>query len=115
MAVEEERLSQMEIKFKDGASCCVIMASEGYPQSYQTGYPITDNSPADAIVYHAGTKLVDGQVVTSGGRVLGVTAVADDLPTAINKAYTAVAKIDFANAYYRHDIGQRALKALQNK
>lgn len=115
MAVEEERLSQMKIKFKDGASCCVIMASEGYPQSYQTGYPITDNSPADAIVYHAGTKLVDGQVVTSGGRVLGVTAVADDLPTAINKAYAAVAKIDFANAYYRHDIGQRALKALQNK
>ena len=115
MAVEEERLSQLEIKFKDGASCCVIMASEGYPQSYQTGYLITDNSPNDAIVYHAGTKLVDGQVLTAGGRVLGVTAIAHDLPTAITKAYDAVSKITFANAYYRHDIGQRALQALQNK
>ena len=115
LAVEEERLSQIDIKFKQGASCCVIMASEGYPQSYQTGYPITDNSPQEAIVYHAGTKLVDGQVVTAGGRVLGVTAIADDLPTAIDKAYQAVGQISFANAYYRHDIGQRALAALQNK
>lgn len=115
LAVEEERLSQIDIKFKQGASCCVIMASEGYPQSYQTGYPITDNSPQEAIVYHAGTKLVDGQVVTAGGRVLGVTAIADDLPAAIDKAYQAVGQISFANAYYRHDIGQRALVALQNK
>ena len=115
LAVEEERLSQIDIKFKQGASCCVIMASEGYPQSYQTGYPIIDNSPQEAIVYHAGTKLVDGQVVTAGGRVLGVTAIADDLPTAIDKAYQAVGQISFANAYYRHDIGQRALAALQNK
>ncbi len=115
LAVEEERLSQLDIKFKQGASCCVIMASEGYPQSYQTGYPITDNSPQEAIVYHAGTKLVDGQVITAGGRVLGVTAIADDLPAAIDKAYQAVGQISFANAYYRHDIGQRALAALQNK
>ena len=115
LAVEEERLSQIDIKFKQGASCCVIMASDGYPQSYQTGYPIIDNSPQEAIVYHAGTKLVDGQVVTAGGRVLGVTAIADDLPTAIDKAYQAVGQISFANAYYRHDIGQRALAALQNK
>lgn len=115
LAVEEERLSQIDIKFKQGASCCVIMASEGYPQSYQTGYPITDNSPQEAIVYHAGTKLADGQVVTAGGRVLGVTAIADDLPAAIDKAYQAVGQISFANAYYRHDIGQRALAALQNK
>ncbi|MBS1347890.1 MAG: phosphoribosylamine--glycine ligase [Firmicutes bacterium] len=115
LAVEEDRLSQIDIKFKQGASCCVIMASDGYPQSYQTGYPIIDNSPQEAIVYHAGTKLVDGQVVTAGGRVLGVTAIADDLPTAIDKAYQAVGQISFANAYYRHDIGQRALAALQNK
>ena len=91
------------------------MASQGYPTAYDTGFPIRDNSPEDIIVYHAGSRLADGQVVTAGGRVLGVTAVADDLSAAIDKAYKGVAEISFANAYYRHDIGARALAAGENK
>ncbi len=110
-AVEDECLADMVVKFKDGAACCVIMASSGYPASYQTGFPIIDNSPEFAIVYHAGSKKDGEQIVTSGGRVLGVTAIADDLKTAIDKAYLAVENISFANAYYRHDIGKQALAA----
>ena len=115
MGVEQERLAETEVRFRDGAACCVIMASQGYPAAYDTGFPIRDNSPEDIIVYHAGSRLADGQVVTAGGRVLGVTAVADDLSAAIAKAYKGVAEISFDNAYYRHDIGARALAAGENK
>ena len=114
-AVEYECLDAADVVFKDGASCCVIVASDGYPASYETGFPITDETPDDIIVYHAGSKLENGQTLTAGGRVLGVTAVADSLPQAVEKAYANVDKVSFENAYYRHDIGGRALAALAEK
>ena len=111
-AVTEERLSEVEVKFSKKSACCVIMASDGYPSAYGKGYEI--NIPADVedSVYVAGASLKEDKLVTSGGRVLGVTSVENDLKTAIASAYKKVEKISFANAYYRKDIGQRALKAL---
>ncbi len=102
-------LSEDMVKFSDGSACCVIMASAGYPQAYQKGYEI--DIPADVAdsVYVAGASIKDGKLVTSGGRVLGVTATASTLNEAIKKAYEKVEKINFGNAYYRHDIGARAL------
>ena len=111
LAVEEERLAELEIANKDAAACCVVMASDGYPVKYDTGFPVSDNSDSDTIVYHAGTKKDGSQIITAGGRVLGVTAVATELAQAIEKAYAGVKKIDFANAYWRKDIGQKALQA----
>ena len=111
-AVTEERLSEVEVKFSKKSACCVIMASDGYPSAYGKGYEINIPSEVESSVYVAGASLSDGKLVTSGGRVLGVTAVEDDLKTAISSAYKKVEKISFANAYYRKDIGQRALKAL---
>ncbi len=109
-AVEEEKLSEMEIEFSSGAACCVVMASDGYPGKYDTGYEITmENSRANVFV--AGAKLQDGKLLTGGGRVLGVTATADSLENAIEKAYLEVEKIHFDNAFYRKDIGAKALKA----
>ena len=111
-AVTEERLDEVEVEFSNGAACCVIMASDGYPTAYEKGYEIT--IPADVAdhVYVAGAEIKDGKLVNSGGRVLGVTAVEDDLRTAIKSAYALTEKIHFANAYYRKDIGKRALAAL---
>jgi phosphoribosylamine--glycine ligase len=104
-------LAQTEVKFSDKSACCVIMASDGYPQKYQSGFEISIAPEALAHTYVAGAKLVDGKLLTSGGRVLGLTAVENDLPTAITSAYKLVEKVSFSNAYYRHDIGQRALAA----
>ena len=104
-------LDQTEVKFKDGSACCVIMASKGYPSSYEKGYEITIPAESAPAVYVAGAAL-DGEVLkTSGGRVLGVTAVADTLPNAIEKAYQTVRTVHFGNAYYRNDIGKRAMEA----
>ena len=117
-AVEEERLDQVKVSFRPGASCCLVLASAGYPGHYDKGLPITDSTdPADPdiTVFHAGTKLADGQVVTNGGRVLAVTAVADDLPSAVAKSYAAAENISFANKYFRNDIGRAALTALERK
>ena len=103
------------MRFRDGASCCVVLASGGYPEKYETGKPIMGLAEAEktARVYHAGTRaLEDGTLVTSGGRVLGVTAVADDLPKAIRLAYEAADHIRFDGLHRREDIGARALKAL---
>ena len=111
-AVTEERLSEVEVKFSKKSACCVIMASDGYPSSYGKGYEIDIPSEVESSVYVAGASMKEGKLVTSGGRVLGVTAVENDLKTAISSAYKKVEKISFANAYYRKDIGQRALKAL---
>ncbi len=111
-AVTEERLSEVEVKFSKKSACCVIMASDGYPSSYGKGYEIDIPSEVESSVYVAGASLKDGKLVTSGGRVLGVTAIEGDLKTAISSAYKNVEKISFANAFYRKDIGQRALKAL---
>ena len=111
-AVREEKLAETNVSFKDGAACCVVVASNGYPGKYDTGYEIKISNDTDAEVYVAGAKIVDGKTVTAGGRVLGVVSTAPDLKSAIEKAYENVPKVTFDNAYYRKDIGQRALKAL---
>lgn len=104
-AVIDGRLAQTEIKWNDKAAVCVVMASGGYPQSYETGFEITGLPVENAIVFHAGTKLENGKLVTAGGRVLGVTALGEDIADARTKAYDAVSKIHFKNAHFRHDIG----------
>ncbi len=115
-AVTDERLSEVEVKFAtDRSAACVIMASDGYPAHYEKGFEITIPVEVAEGVYVAGAALKDGKVVTSGGRVLGVTAVANTLPEALAAAYAKVEVIHFDNAYYRHDIGQRALKAWEDK
>ena len=110
-AVREERLSRADITWRDGAAACVVLASGGYPKKYQTGFPITgldaDGGHAGAIVYHAGTKWQDGQYLTAGGRVLGVTGLGDTLEEAIRRAYAAAADIRYENRHYRTDIGRK--------
>ncbi len=118
LACRNGTLENTEVKFSDGSACCVIMASSGYPQKYQTGFEIkTDKEKLNgAEIYVAGAKISDGgKLLTSGGRVLGVTAVADTLPEAIADAYDGVGAVSFENAYFRHDIGQRALGAVKGK
>ncbi len=105
-------LEETDVRFSSGSACCVVMASDGYPESYEKGYEITVDADAEAEIFVAGAKREDGKLITNGGRVLGVTAAANDLPRAISKAYAAVDKVHFGNAYYRHDIGRRALRAL---
>lgn len=113
MACTEGTLDSKNVKFSNKSACCVIMASEGYPSKYQSGYEITVEDGIEAEVYVAGAKLEDGKILSAGGRVLGVTAVGDTLAGAIDKAYANVPKVSFANAFYRHDIGAKALKALK--
>ncbi len=110
-AVSNGTLQDTPVEFSQKNACCVIMASEGYPTSYEKGYPITMDDSVLNNTYIAGAALKDRQLVTSGGRVLGATAVADTLEKAIEQAYAMVQKIHFDNAYYRNDIGQRALAA----
>ncbi len=111
-AVTEEKLAETEVRFSDRSAACVIMASRGYPVSYEKGYEITIPPEILPHVYIAGAKISDGKLVTSGGRVLGVTAVEDSLPEAIRKAYEMTDRINFGNAFCRRDIGARALRAL---
>ena len=108
-AVTEERLSDIKVEFSADAACCVIMASDGYPEKYAKGYEITIPAAVKEQVYIAGASLKDGKLLTSGGRVLGAVSTAKSLEDAIKSAYTLVDKIHFDNAYYRHDIGARAL------
>ena len=110
-AVSEGKLGELDVKFSSGSACCVVMASNGYPSKYETGFEITIPDCLGAEVFVAGAKFADGKLLTSGGRVLGVTATAPTLKEAIDGAYSAVEKVSFANAYYRHDIGARAMKA----
>ena len=112
-ATTDGTLSETEVKFKDGNACCVIMASDGYPVSYKKGYEITIPEEISDSVYIAGAAEKNGKLYTSGGRVLGVTSVAPTLKEAIDNSYKKVKTISFENAYYRHDIGQRALKATE--
>ena len=115
-AVEEERLADCPVEFYDKYACCVVLASEGYPQKYKTGFPITVDDGFTGRLYCAGVKRNDDNVpVTAGGRVLGVTDVGDTLRQAIDKAYEQAAKVHFENAYCRKDIGQRALAAGEEK
>lgn len=109
-AVTDETLADCEVKFSDKSACCVIMASEGYPVKYEKGYEIAIPEEVEDNVYVAGAKLENGKLLTNGGRVLGVTKIADTLEQAIALSYNAVEKVCFGNAYYRHDIGQKALK-----
>ncbi len=112
-AVTNETLSETEVKFRKGHACCVVMASEGYPVSYEKGFELQIPACVHDNVYVAGAKQADGKLLTDGGRVLGCTAVADTLPEAIRDAYEIVSQVSFKNAYYRHDIGARAMKALE--
>ncbi len=102
-------LKDAEVKFADKSACCVVVASDGYPGKYETGYEIT--MPTDKNIYVAGAKLEDGKLKTAGGRVLGVTEVGETLEDAISAAYKTVETVKFDNAYFRHDIGQKALAA----
>ena len=111
-AVRAGRLAGTEVRFADAASCCVIVASGGYPAKYEKGFPITGlDEVSGACVSVAGAALQDGRLVTSGGRVLGVTAVAPTLREAVARAYENVEKIRFEGCFWRHDIGKRALEA----
>ena len=107
-SVASGTLSETEVKFSQKHACCVVMASDGYPQKYQTGFEIT--MPADKNIYVAGAKLDGGKLLTAGGRVLGVTETADTLENAVKKAYETVGTVHFENAYYRKDIGKKALE-----
>ncbi len=112
-AVEEGRLSEIDVEFKDECACCVVMASDGYPKKYQTGFEITYDMDLEAEIFVAGAKEQDGRLLTAGGRVLGVVCTAPDLSLAVEKAYREVEKVHFENAYYRTDIGKKALKVLE--
>ena len=113
MATTNQTLDKCEVKFANGSACCVIMASEGYPESYEKGYEITIPADIRDSVYVAGAAIKDGKMVTSGGRVLGVVGTSDTLKGAIDLAYERVAGVRFAGAFYRHDIGKKAMKALE--
>lgn len=115
-AINNETLSDLDIEWDDRACTCVIMASGGYPKSYPKGIEInglTDGQLDGVTVYHAGTKRDGDKLVTSGGRVLGVTALGESIEDALAKSYAGVDKIKFDGAHYRKDIGQKALNALR--
>ena len=107
MATPNGTLKDTKVEFSNESACCVVLASKGYPQKYETGFEIT--MPTDALIYVAGAKMEDGKLKTSGGRVLGATAVGKDLSEAIKNAYALADKISFENKYSRSDIGKRAL------
>ena len=103
-------LDQLDVKFKDAASCCLVLASGGYPVAYEKGKEITGlDQVKDAVVFHAGTKKQDGKFLTNGGRVLGVTAVAPTLREAVVKAYAAAGPVNFEKMHFRTDIGYHIL------
>jgi phosphoribosylamine--glycine ligase len=113
-ACVDGRLDQTELRWLQGASACVVASSAGYPGSYKTGFPISGLSAAARVpgvqIFHSGSAIRGNQLVTAGGRVLGVTAVAASLKEALGRAYQAMAEIEFEGMYYRRDIGHRALK-----
>jgi len=108
-------IDSIEIKNKEGAACCVVMTSKGYPGEYEKGKIIygLEKIPKDVFVFHAGTALKDGKIITSGGRVLGVTGIGNDIKSAIKIAYDGVNCIKWENEYHRFDIGQKALRRLK--
>ena len=113
MATANGTLADVDVRWKSGAACCVVMASNGYPQKYDSGFEITLPAlGAEEEIYVAGAKLSDdGKLLSAGGRVLGAVATGADLPAAIEAAYALAERIHFDNAYYRRDIGARALRA----
>ena len=114
-AVERETLDQVKVEWREGAAACVILASGGYPVAYEKGKPISipEDLPENVTVYHAGDKLTTQGLITSGGRVLGVTATGADLRAALSDAYAAAERIHFDGAFMRRDIGRRALAVLE--
>ena len=108
-------LADCEVKFSDKYACCVIMASKGYPEKYQSGFEMVIPEEIEKDVYVAGAKYENGKIYSAGGRVLGVTDVSSSLASAIDGAYKKVEMIKFDNAFYRHDIGARALMATEEK
>ena len=115
LAVRGGTLREDMVRFQEGAACCVVLASEGYPQKYETGFEIAlPACHANEDIYIAGAKREGDKLVTSGGRVLGAVATAEDLPRAVEAAYALAGRISFQNAYMRHDIGRRAFAALKN-
>ena len=114
-AVTNGTLGDIKVEFEDAHACCVIMASKGYPEKYDKGFEISIPENINDKVFVAGAALKAGKLVTSGGRVLGVTATADSLGEAINKSYSYVKEISFDNAYYRNDIGKKALAATEGE
>jgi phosphoribosylamine--glycine ligase len=113
-AVRDGKLSEVPVEFDSGSACCVVLASKGYPGKYEGGCPLAFPADREDLkVYVAGAKEKDGTLVSAGGRVLGVTALADTLKEAVDKAYAAAAQVDFAGGFYRRDIGKRALAALE--
>lgn len=110
-AVTNGTLDSVDVEFSDENACCVIMASDGYPVKYEKGFEINIPDDISDNVYVAGAQIKDGKLLTSGGRVLGVTAVEDSLENAVKSAYSMAERISFANSYYRHDIGAKALRA----
>ena len=115
MACTNGTLAETNVSFKNRSACCVIMASAGYPGKYSGGYEITRDSDIDGEVYVAGAKLDGDKLFTAGGRVLGVVATGETLKEAIDAAYTNVSKVHFENAFYRKDIGQRAMLVFNQK
>ncbi len=116
LATARGTLAQTEVKFSKNSACCVILASKGYPTHYEKGFPISlPETGAGERIYIAGATEKDGQLLTSGGRVLGAVAVAEDLPAAIRRAYALADRIHFDNAFCRRDIGRRAMEALEEK
>lgn len=113
-AVTQGKLSEIDVKFSNKSAACVIMASAGYPQSYEKGFEMTIPAEIESNVYVAGAVLKDGKLLTNGGRVLGATAVEGDLKAAVKSAYELVKKIHFDNAFYRSDIGAKALAVLED-
>ena len=110
-AVTAGKLAETPVEFSTESACCVVMASNGYPEHYEKGFAISSSEEAAAHTYIAGAKLAEGQLLTNGGRVLGVTATAKTLEDAVQEAYRLVGETHFENAYYRKDIGKRALAA----
>jgi phosphoribosylamine--glycine ligase len=111
-AVSQQKLADVKVKFRDGAACCVVLASDGYPKKYQSGFEMTLPAlGANEHLFVAGAKLEDGKLLTAGGRVIGAVATADTLENAIKHAYEVAEKVQFENKYCRKDIGARALAA----
>lgn len=114
-ACTNETLADIQVRFKNSSACCVIMASDGYPGKYSGGYEICADADLTAELYIAGAKISDGKLVTAGGRVLGVVALGDTLGEAIDEAYRNVGKVHFDNAFYRKDIGKRAMQVFNDR
>ncbi len=113
-AVTDGRLGDIQVEFDNRSACCVVLASKGYPVKYESGYEITlPQEELDREIYVAGAELRDGKLVSHGGRVLGVVAVADTLRKAVDGAYEYAGKVKFENGFCRRDIGKRALEAIE--